>query len=167
MQILKTVSEMQKSFYIFKFQICRNGIIQTNYKWSPQWPRKFGVSYYVDMIGMFAPFWARSDQYQSFKLGISKVYYHVYDKSQSDHDQTGEILALASKHVEQYEGGRFANFTATWVLVVTWENLCPSVIYRYTYDGNPGMSSGICPMVSVFFIEVEVSLTDRLAGQNY
>ena len=95
---------------------------------------------------MFAPFWARSDQYQSFKSGISKVYYHIYDKSQSNYDQTSKILALASKHVKQYGGGQFAGFTATWVLVVTWENLCPSVIYyRYLYDGN----SGMCPMVSI------------------
>ena len=137
-----------KVVFYFKFQICRNGIIQTSNKWSPQWPRKFGVSYYVDTIGMFAPFWARSDQYQSFKLGISKVYYHIYDKSQSDHDQTSEIFVLASKHVEQYGGGRIANFEATWVLVVTWENLCTSVIYRYV--GNPGISSRICALVSVF-----------------
>ena len=99
------------------------------------------------MIGMFAPFWARSDQYQSFKLGISKVYYHIYDKIQSDHEQSSEILALASKHVGQYGDGRFANFKATWVLVVTWENLCPSVIYRYMNDGNPGT----CAMVSIFY----------------
>ena len=99
------------------------------------------------MIGMFAPFWARNDQYQSFKSGISKVYYHIYDKIQRDHDHTSEILALASKHVEKYGDGRFANFTAMWVLVVTWENLCPSLIYRYMYYGN----QGICARVSIFY----------------
>ena len=107
---------------------------------------------------MFAPFWARSDQYQSFKSGISKVYYHIYDKSVSDHDQTSKILALASKHVERYGGERFASFTATWVLVVTWENLCPSVVYHYLYDGNPEM----CRMVSInFFVEEKVCLTGQ------
>ncbi|XP_044174744.1 uncharacterized protein LOC114975818 isoform X3 [Acropora millepora] len=151
----------------YKLHICRNGIIQTNNKWSLQWPRKFGVSYYVDLIGMLAPFWARSDQYQSFKLGISKVYYHIYDKSQSDHDQTGEILALATKHVEQYGGGRFANFEATWVLVVTWENLCPSVIYRYTYDGNPGISSGICAMRNTFQAVIITDWYNSFLMYNY
>ncbi|XP_074618591.1 uncharacterized protein LOC141877470 isoform X4 [Acropora palmata] len=151
----------------YKLHICRNGIIQTNNKWSLQWPRKFGVSYYVDLIGMFAPFWARSDQYQSFKLGISKVYYHIYDKSQSDHAQTGEILALASKHVEQYGGGRFANFEATWVLVVTWENLCPSVIYRYTYDGNLGISSGICAMRNTFQAVIITDWYNSFLMYNY
>ena len=138
---------MKSPFLLFKFQICQNGKIQTNNEWSLYWPRKFGVSYYIDKTGMFAPFWARSDQYQSFNSGISKVYYHIYDKTQSDRKQSSEILSLASKHVGQYGDGRFANFTATWVLVVTWENLCPSVIYRYVYYGNQGK----CDMVSIFY----------------
>ncbi|XP_067053673.1 fibrillin-2-like isoform X3 [Acropora muricata] len=147
----------------YKLHICRNGIIQTKNKWSVQWPRKFGISYYVDTIGMFAPFWARSDQYQSFKSGISKVYYHIYDKSQSDHDQTSKILALASKHVEQYGGERFASFTATWVLVVTWENLCPSVVYRYLYDGNPEM----CPMKNTFQAVIITDWYNSFLMYNY
>ena len=39
---------------------------------------------------------------------------------------------MATKNVRQYIEG-FSKFQASWVLVVTWENLCPYVYYPYYY----------------------------------
>ena len=96
---------------------------------------------------IIAPFWALTDEYIAFKAKYSKVYYHVYSQ---DTDPT-RILDRASKHVQQFgnSGEAFSNFQAKWVLVVTWENLCPYVYYPwyyyYYYSGIPKLD---CPWVS-------------------
>ena len=105
-------------------------------------------------MAIIAPFWAITDQYLAFKAGYSKVYYHVYKQIRQSTVQTltSKVLKMASKHVQKYDNtGKFANFQATWVLVVTWENLCPYVYYPYWYYWyNWGIPNLNCPWVSTF-----------------
>ena len=99
-------------------------------------------------MGIIAPFWATTDTNFAFINGHSKVYYQVYRQTQ---ETSNEILAMASNHVKSYTGG-FDDFAATWVLVVTWEKLCPYVYYSYYYyysyfeQGFPFN----CPRVSIY-----------------
>jgi len=80
-------------------------------------------------MAIIAPFWAPTDTYLAFRDGHSKVYYQVYSQTK---ERTSEILEMASKDVKLYgDGKKFANFAASWVLVVTWYKLCP-----YGYDNN-------------------------------
>jgi len=121
----------------YKLYICRNGKIQLNYEWSWWWPQRFGVYRWFNNMAIIAPFWATADEYIAFKAGYSKVYYHVYEQVRQTtvESLTSEVLTMASEHVQRYgKSGKFANFRATWVLVVTWENLCPYVYYLYLYS---------------------------------
>ena len=76
---------------------------------------------------MLAPYWSLTDTYDSFvRQSVSKVFYHVY----SDSDP-GSILMLkmASLDVRKLLSTPLpTDFKASWVLVITWENLRP---YRY------------------------------------
>ena len=82
-------------------------------------------------MAIIAPFWATTDTYFAFKVGHSKLYYQVYSQTK---EGSSEILKVASEDVKRYgEGDKFANFAASWVLVVTWEKLCPYVYYPYYY----------------------------------
>ena len=123
-------------YFFLILQICRNGKIQLNYEWSFWWPQKFGVYRWFSNMAIIAPFWATTDEYLAFKAGYSKVYYHVYSQIRQNtvQSQTSNMLAMASQHVKLYDkSGKFTNFKATWVLVVTWENICPYVYYPYWY----------------------------------
>jgi len=89
---------------------------------------------------IIAPFWARVNEDLAFKNGNSKVYYQAYEQSSQGHPQKEKILSLASQHVRRYTTEeKFKNFTATWVLVVTWVNLCPYV----------SCTELLCPWVSL------------------
>ena len=82
-------------------------------------------------MAIIAPFWATIDTFFPFINGHSKVYYQVYSHNT---DSSAKILDMASKDVKLYgDGKKFANFAATWVLVVTWQKLCPYVYYPYYY----------------------------------
>ena len=82
-------------------------------------------------MAIIAPFWATTDTYFAFRVDHSKVYYQVYSQTKKS---SSEILKMASEDVKRYsEDGEFANFAASWVLVVTWEKLCPYVYYPYYY----------------------------------
>ena len=119
-----------------------------NYEWSWWWPRKFGVYWWLRNMAIIAPFWATTDTYFAFRAGHSKVYYQVYSQTK---ESSSEILKMASKDVKRYgDGGKFANFVASWVLVVTWQKLCPYVYYPYYYyyEGNFPLH---CPWVSISF----------------
>ena len=83
-------------------------------------------------MAIIAPFWATTDTYSAFRDGHSKVYYQVHKPGYSY--SSAAILSMASEHVQRYTG-KFKNFKASWVLVVTWEKLCPYVYYYY-YDNN-------------------------------
>jgi len=83
-------------------------------------------------MAIIAPFWATTDTYSAFRDGHSKVYYQVYKRGDIKSSQA--ILRMASEHVKRYTG-KFDNFEASWVLVVTWYRLCPYVYYYY-YRNN-------------------------------
>ena len=83
-------------------------------------------------MAIMAPFWATTDTFSAFRDGHSKVYYQVYKPGANE--RSAAILSMASGDVQRYTG-EFANFEATWVLVVTWEKLCPYVYYYY-YNNN-------------------------------
>ena len=98
-------------------------------------------------MAVIAPFWATTDTYHAFRAGHSRVYYHVYQQGK---ENSAEMLTMATKHVQCYNE-KFANFEATWVLVVTWEKICPYVYYRYYYYYNYDETFQLnCPWVSVF-----------------
>ena len=102
-----------------------------NYEWSWWWPRRFGVHWWLRNMGIIAPFWATTDTYLAFRDGHSSVYYQVYSQNK---ESSSEILNMASQDVKRYtDGDTFADFTANWVLVVTWHMLCP---YVDNYDNN-------------------------------
>ena len=110
------------------FQVCLNGKIQVNYEFSIRYPRKFGPFRSLRNRAIIAPFWAMINENQAFKDGHSKVYYHAYERSRQDTPQTSNILSMASRDVRSYaDNDKFSNFNATWVLVVTWVDLCPYV----------------------------------------
>ena len=98
-----------------------------------------------------APFWAVTDPYLAFKSGYSKVYHQVYRNTRNNSAQSSYILSTASKHVQLYEkSGNFRNFQASWVLVVTWKNLCPYVYYRRLYyDDNQEILRLNCSWVRI------------------
>ena len=136
---------------LFVLQICRNGKIQLNYRWSWWWPQKFGVYRWFRNMAIIAPFWATTDQYFAFKAGRSKVSYQVYKQTMQNNVQTTDMLDMASQHVRLYDkSGKFANFNATWVLVVTWVKLCPYVYYPgyYYYYSNREIPRLNCQWVS-------------------
>ena len=100
-------------------------------------------------MAVIAPFWATTDMYFAFRANHSRVYYHVYQQGK---EYSAEMLKMATKHVQNYTE-KFANFEATWVLVVTWEKLCPYVYYPYYYYYNYNESFALnCPWVSVFHL---------------
>ena len=105
-----------------------------------RWPQKFGPFRWLSGKAIIAPFWARVDEDLAFKNGNSKVYYQAYEQSSQGHPQKEMILSLASQDVQRYTTEEtFKNFTATWVLVVTWVKLCPYV----------SCTELLCPWVSL------------------
>ena len=88
-------------------------------------------------MAVIAPFWATTNEFEAFKAGHSKMYYQVYKNTDGNNARTSEILKTSSRHVQLYDkSGKFANFKATWVLVVTWVKICPFVYYSYDYYYN-------------------------------
>ena len=143
-----------------QLQICRNGLIQFDLEWPFSYPYKFGARYWLDGFAMIAPYWALTDTYWGFKRRDfyrfqyyyspsegrytytwtfhrvdpnrwSSVYYQVYD-TYSQEPKAENMLAKASEDVRKYHGqAGFADFEATWVLVVTWVKLYPLDWYYY------------------------------------
>ena len=143
-----------------QLQICRNGLIQFDLEWPFSYPYKFGARYWLDGFAMIAPYWALTDTYWSFKRRDfyrfqyyyspsegrytytwtfhrvdpnrwSSVYYQVYD-TYSQEPKAENMLAKASEDIRKYHGqAGFADFEATWVLVVTWVKLYPLDWYYY------------------------------------
>lgn len=122
-------------------QICRNGKLQLDFEWSVWWPRKFGAHRFLDNLAIISPFWATVDEYVAFKANVSKIYYQVYTETDENIVRTSDILKTASNHVSEYDtSGKFTKFKATWVLVVTWRNLCPYVKYENPQRDGQGQS---------------------------
>ena len=69
---------------------------------------------------MLAPYWAPTDL-RSFVNGPSKVFYHIYEGPGSNamlKKATADVLSVSSSNLPQGK-----NFTASWVLVVTWQDI--------------------------------------------
>ncbi|XP_033642813.1 uncharacterized protein LOC117302931 isoform X2 [Asterias rubens] len=76
----------------------------------------------INTVPMVAPFWADTD----LTTSQGEVYYKIYQPSTSATDDA--ILAEASGRVrDQYS--EFSNFNASWMIVITWENM-PSFIQQ-------------------------------------
>ena len=72
---------------------------------------------------MLAPYWSDIDPVKSFVTGPSKVFYQIYSDTIPDSNTTltmatADVMKLLSRPLP-------TNFSATWVLVVTWEKLRP------------------------------------------
>lgn len=82
---------------------------------------------------MLAPYWALTDNYQSFiNERISNVYYHVYTGLDNTPTST-KVLDQATRDVNKhYQQDLPTSFKASWVLVVTWSNLRHSNLNMYT-----------------------------------
>ena len=69
---------------------------------------------------MLAPYWAPTDL-RSFVNGPSKVFYHIYEGPGSNamlKKATADVFSVFSSKLPQGK-----NFTASWVLVVTWQDI--------------------------------------------
>jgi len=67
---------------------------------------------------MLAPYWAPTDL-RSFVDGPSKVFYHVYQGSDAMLKKaTDDVLSVFSSELPQGK-----TFSASWVLVVTWQDI--------------------------------------------
>ena len=69
---------------------------------------------------MLAPYWAPTDL-RSFVNGPSKVFYHIYEGPGSNamlKKATADVLSVFSSKLPQGK-----NFSASWVLVVTWQDI--------------------------------------------
>ena len=96
-------------------------------------------------MAIIAPFWATKETRFAFRYGHSKVYYQVYSQTK---ESSSEVLKMASRNVKRHgDSEKFANFAASWVLVVTWQKLCPYVYYYYSGE-NFTLN---CPWVSISF----------------
>ena len=116
-------------FYVTIPQICCNGAIQFESERINRWPYKFGQRYWLRYDAMLAPYWSNVDCGSSFVTGPSKVFYHVFSDSEAGSNVT---LSTASADVRKLLNRPFANnFNASWVLVITWDELRPR---EFQYD---------------------------------
>jgi len=101
--------------------VCPNGVIQFERDRLNQRPYNFGQRYWLRYSKMLAVYWTRTDIGRSFKDGTSKVFYHVYSgqgASEVLREATSDVLSVFNVSLPQGK-----TFRATWVLIVTWENL--------------------------------------------
>lgn len=101
-------------------QICPNGAIQFERDSINQGPYPFGQRPWLRYIAMLAPYWAPTDL-RSFVDGPSKVFYHVYqgpDSNATLQKATADVLGVFSSELPQGK-----TFEASWVLVVTWQDI--------------------------------------------
>ena len=104
------------------------------------WPRPvptYDVEEFPFAFAMLTPFWSKIDYDQSFcsssqDCGVnyvnrSVVYYQVYTQ-ESQTQKATDILGKASAQVRNNQPA-FHDFSATWVLVVTWLRLRPEDLF--------------------------------------
>ena len=106
-------------------QTCRNGLISFEEPWYRRWPYNFGQYYWFDGQALLAPYWSLIDSTDAFRNGISKMYYHVYKKSDGN-PSTASILERARSDVNKHcqKNPLPTEFReASWVMVVTWVNI--------------------------------------------
>ena len=104
-------------------QICGNGVIQFDNERIKRWPRRFNANSPFRNRAMLAPYWSEVDTNLAFRNGPSKVFYHTYTTSDPG---SRTVLLKATSDVSQLITTPLpTKFNASWVLVVTWENLRP------------------------------------------
>ncbi|KAK3731213.1 hypothetical protein QZH41_017746, partial [Actinostola sp. cb2023] len=109
----------------YKLHTCRNGLISFEEPWYRRWPYNFGQYYWFDDQALLAPYWSLIDSTDAFRNGISKMYYHVYKKSDGN-PSTASILERARSDVNKHcqQNPLPTEFLeASWVMVVTWVNI--------------------------------------------
>lgn len=95
----------------------------------------YDVSNFPFDVPMLTPYWSRVDYVESFCAGPedcsnihyanrSVVYYQTYTKD-SQTQMAAYILRNASEEVRNHTSEAFQDFSASWVLVVTWLRLRP------------------------------------------
>ena len=99
------------------FQICRNGLLLFDSKWLPRWPYNFGKRWWLKKVSMLAPYWSLIDSYGC------RVYYQEFSDSDPSsfhmlNTATSDVKRLLKKPLP-------TDFKASWVLLITWENLRP------------------------------------------
>ena len=107
----------------FILQVCPNGVIQFESERFNRWPYKFGQRYWLRYDPILAPYWSNIDLVNSFVTGPSKVFYQIYSDSMPGANTTlgmatADVMKLLTRPLP-------TNFSASWVLVVTWEKLRP------------------------------------------
>ena len=107
----------------FVLQVCPNGVVQFESERFNRWPYKFGQRYWLRYDPVLAPYWSNIDLVDSFVNGPSKVFYQIYSDSIPGANTT---LSMATADVKKLLSRPLpTNFSASWVLVVTWEKLRP------------------------------------------
>ena len=95
------------------------------------WPFNIGTLSSQQDSSFLAPYWSRVDL-PAFKSGESKVRYRSYHKDINPRDQ---VFNRVNSDVRTFIGQD--SFNATWVSVVTWENIKPH---------NSGDFGGVCSL---------------------
>jgi len=114
------IIEIRIVYLLSCHQICPVGTIQFERDNINQGPYRFGERPWLRYIAMLAPYWAPTDL-RSFINGPSKVFYHIYEGPGSNamlQKATDDVLSVFSSKLPQ---GKI--FTASWVLVVTWQDI--------------------------------------------
>ncbi|XP_068712588.1 uncharacterized protein [Montipora foliosa] len=106
-----------------KLHVCPNGVVQFESERFNRWPYRFGQRYWLRYDPILAPYWSNIDLVNSFVTGPSKVFYQIYSDSIPGANTTlimamADVMKLLSRPLP-------TNFSASWVLVVTWEKLRP------------------------------------------
>lgn len=105
-------------------QVSTNGLISFDRSFRSFWPRIFPGYTYVSIV---SPFWSDADTRQD-----GEVFYQIYD------DPLSSYVQRATQDVRDLGGPECSNFTATWVLVVTWNEVpdfaVPSAAERNTFQ---------------------------------
>lgn len=114
---------------LFLFQVCANGLVKFNNPSYALNPRNFGT-YSGQNQGSesLAPYWSLVDL-KFFQTGFSKVYYRSYENRMNNFQVFERIESAAKEILNTTE------YTASWVAVVTWENLKPKQPLNNTYGG--------------------------------
>ena len=107
----------------FVFQICRNGLLRFESSLLVHRPLELTPDFSLPNAAILAPYWSKTNVDSSFNK-ISKVYYHVYSKDDSN---SAAVLKRATSDVKRFLTNPLpTNFKATWLIVVTWMNLKPA-----------------------------------------
>ena len=113
------IQEYTKSYFFVSLQICPNGFVSFTDANMQNWPFTIGTLNTQKDATFIAPYWSRIDL-PAFTSGDSKVRYNGYHK---DFNHNANVFNKVNQDVRTFKGDN--RFEATWVSVVTWENVEP------------------------------------------